>query len=108
MFQSSVSIAFFKGTLNCDSAGNYSPESPRFLPKATQPAGQKAGMQTNSPTSTTEELTHPPAPPLPVPRVSSQAHPPGNPALPEHPGISLGSLEAFDLLPLLPKPLPEK
>ena len=107
MFQSSVSIAFFKGTLNCDSAGNYSPESPSFLPKATQPEGQKAD-KASPPTPTTEGLTHPPAPPLPVPRVSSQAHPPGNPALPEHPGISLGSLEAFDLLLLLPKPLPEK
>lgn len=50
--------AFFKVTLNCNSAGKGSTESPSFLPKITQPIGQKAGRQDPS-YPTTKGLTHP-------------------------------------------------
>lgn len=110
--QAPVFKAFFKVTLNCNAAGNCSTENPSFLPKITQQIGQRAGIQSW-------------APPIPLQKRSQThlyyhimclLHPsrvlPGSPSWqPRFPGVSrtsLAILEAFDLLSLLPKPLPEK
>lgn len=102
--------ASFKVTLHCNSSGNCRTESPSFLPKITQPIGQKAGMQSRAPSyPTIKGLTHPSVLPHHVPYYalpeSSQAHPPGNPDFLVRPEPSL---KAFDLLSLPLKPVPEK
>lgn len=68
--------AFFKVTLNCNSAGNCSTENPSFLPKITQPIGQKAGKESQTPSyPTTKGRTHPFVLPHHVPTAPFQSTP---------------------------------